>query len=46
MFNRHLQRAHALAKPSQRTFSVMNPAVADHLVKLGITNKNIVYNPR
>jgi hypothetical protein len=31
---------------TRRHFAVMPQEVKNHLLKLGITNKNIVYNPR
>ena len=31
---------------ARRHFAVMPQEVKNHLLKLGITNKNIVYNPR
>lgn len=36
----------AMNKVPRRNFTVMAPEVKTHLLKLGITNKNIVYNPR
>ena len=44
MFSRKLV---GLTRPSySRAFSAITKEVQDHLTALGITNPNIVYNPR
>jgi len=45
MLSKSLRKSQTIAQTQMRLFGVAPKELQNHLKKLGITNKNVVYNP-